>query len=292
PRQARRGKPSRSGGDRAPRPPARTRRDELSRESSDDGERALRPWPVFAGEWFDAAAKETAENDGDDEHIVELSGDRDEVRNEVERQSEICDEPDEERLLAARHARVLHQPAAKHDASGAETRELPRRLATPGDHERERQAAVEEDECADADQAPRPQVHRPKRSPQGRAALSGPAELPRAESVVVPMAIGAGTGTLGWTMGEEALQVKIAGAGVAALEAALALQALSEGRVSVDLIAPETEFTYRPLAVAEPFSVAEVKRFRLDRLVRAAGAGLRAGSVVAVDADRKTLRLA
>jgi sulfide:quinone oxidoreductase len=106
------------------------------------------------------------------------------------------------------------------------------------------------------------------------------------------MAVAAGTATLGWTMGEEALQVKIAGAGVAALEAALALQALSEGRVSVDLIAPEAEFTYRPLAVAEPFSVAEVKRFPLDRLVRAAGASLRAGSVVAVDADRKTLRLA
>ena len=51
--------------------------------------------------------------------------------------------------------------------------------------------------------------------------------------------------------------VVVAGAGVAGLETALALQALAEGLVSVELEAPETEFTYRPLAVAEPFRVGE-----------------------------------
>jgi sulfide:quinone oxidoreductase len=85
--------------------------------------------------------------------------------------------------------------------------------------------------------------------------------------------------------------VQIAGAGVAALEAALALQALAESRVSVELVAPETEFTYRPLAVAEPFAVAEAKKFPLDTLVKAAGATLRAGSVAAVDAERKLIEL-
>lgn len=93
-------------------------------------------------------------------------------------------------------------------------------------------------------------------------------------------------------MSAKPVHVQIAGAGVAALEAALALQALGEGRVSVELLAPETEFTYRPLAVAEPFAVGEVKRFPLNRLVKAAAASLRAGSLVAVDADRKTLTLA
>ena len=81
-------------------------------------------------------------------------------------------------------------------------------------------------------------------------------------------------------------QVLIAGAGVAALEAALALQALTEDEVSVELVAPEAEFTYRPLAVTEPFRVGEVKRFPLRRLAEAAGARLRAGSVAAVDPER------
>src|SRR5512132_2859333 len=86
-------------------------------------------------------------------------------------------------------------------------------------------------------------------------------------------------------------QVLIAGAGVAALEAALALQALTEEEVSAELVAPEAEFTYRPLAVTEPFRVGEVKRFPLRRLAEAAGARLRTGSVAAVDPERKVVTL-
>jgi sulfide:quinone oxidoreductase len=88
------------------------------------------------------------------------------------------------------------------------------------------------------------------------------------------------------------MRVVVAGAGVAGLETALALQALATGLVSVELVAPEADFTYRPLAVAEPFRVGEMRRFPLDRLVRAAGAKLLGGAVAAVDADRKTLMLA
>jgi sulfide:quinone oxidoreductase len=85
--------------------------------------------------------------------------------------------------------------------------------------------------------------------------------------------------------------VVVAGAGVAGLETALALQALGEGLVSVELVAPETEFTYRPLSVAEPFRVGEMRRFPLERLVRAAGAALRRGAMVSVDAEGKTVTL-
>ena len=49
-------------------------------------------------------------------------------------------------------------------------------------------------------------------------------------------------------------RVLVAGGGVAALEAALAMRALAEDRVSVELLAPEPQFWYRPLAVAEPFA--------------------------------------
>jgi sulfide:quinone oxidoreductase len=75
------------------------------------------------------------------------------------------------------------------------------------------------------------------------------------------------------------------------LELALALRALAEDVVSVELIAPETQFTYRPLAVAEPFGSGEVRRFPLAPLVAAAGAELRAGAVARVDPENKTVTL-
>jgi sulfide:quinone oxidoreductase len=87
------------------------------------------------------------------------------------------------------------------------------------------------------------------------------------------------------------LNVVIAGAGVAALEAALALQALASDQVSVELVAPEQEFTYRPLAVAEPFRADQVRRFPLEPLVEAAKASLRAGTIAGVEADDKQIRL-
>lgn len=97
-----------------------------------------------------------------------------------------------------------------------------------------------------------------------------------------------GHGTL-LTMPESPLRVLIAGAGVAALEAALALRELVGHRVSVELVAPEDEFVYRPLAVAAPFRMGEARRFPLRRLVEAAGATLTQGAVRGVDAERKLL---
>jgi sulfide:quinone oxidoreductase len=88
---------------------------------------------------------------------------------------------------------------------------------------------------------------------------------------------------------EAPLHVVVAGGGVAALELALALRAQAEERVSVEIVAPETEFTYRPLAVVEPFRAGEVASFPLPALVRATGAELRAGTVASVDAESKTL---
>jgi len=90
--------------------------------------------------------------------------------------------------------------------------------------------------------------------------------------------------------GHSPRRVLIAGGGVAGLEATLALRALAEDRVSVDVVAPEADFTYRPLAVAEPFRVAEMRSFPLKKLVREAGAELRQGSVAEVDAARKVSR--
>jgi len=87
-------------------------------------------------------------------------------------------------------------------------------------------------------------------------------------------------------------QVLIAGAGVAALETALALRALAGELVSVELVAPEREFAYRPLSVAEPYRYGEMRRFPLDRLVAAAGATPHLGSLAGLDAREKRVTLA
>ena len=86
-------------------------------------------------------------------------------------------------------------------------------------------------------------------------------------------------------------RVLVAGAGVAGLEAALALRALAGDRVSVEVISPEPLFAYRPAAVAEPFGKGEVRRFPLDRLVAAAGAQFRHDLLVEVEDEQKSVRL-
>src|SRR5204863_991199 len=87
------------------------------------------------------------------------------------------------------------------------------------------------------------------------------------------------------------LRVLIAGGGVAALEATLALRTLAIDAVSIELVAPEADFTYRPLAVAEPFQVGEMRRFPLRQLVEAAGASHRRGAIAGGDTDRRIATL-
>lgn len=82
-------------------------------------------------------------------------------------------------------------------------------------------------------------------------------------------------------------QILIAGGGVAALEAMLALRALADTRLSVGILAPEPHFWYRPLAVAEPFGLAEVRHFELSALANEAGAGFMVGELLSVDTARR-----
>ena len=86
------------------------------------------------------------------------------------------------------------------------------------------------------------------------------------------------------------MRVLIAGGGVAALETALALRALAEERVQIELLAPEREFSYRPLAVAAPFGRGEVHRFSLREFADECGAVLRHGRLAAVDSERRIVR--
>lgn len=87
------------------------------------------------------------------------------------------------------------------------------------------------------------------------------------------------------------LRVLIAGGGVAGLEAMLALRALAEERVALELLAPDDRFEYRPLAVAEPFGAGQVQRFELAPIAAAAGARLHQGALASVDPDRHAVRV-
>jgi sulfide:quinone oxidoreductase len=85
-------------------------------------------------------------------------------------------------------------------------------------------------------------------------------------------------------------RVLIAGGGVAALEAALALQRLGEDRVSVTLIAPEPRFWYRPLAVVESFGVGRLHGIDLAQLADECGALFVVDGLASVDAAARLAR--
>jgi sulfide:quinone oxidoreductase len=70
------------------------------------------------------------------------------------------------------------------------------------------------------------------------------------------------------------LRVIIVGGGVAALEAALALADLAPEQTDVTVIAPNTEFVYRPMIVREPFAYGRAHRYPLAPIVHDAGAEL------------------
>jgi NADH dehydrogenase FAD-containing subunit len=69
-------------------------------------------------------------------------------------------------------------------------------------------------------------------------------------------------------------KVVIAGGGVAALEAAMALREFAGPRVSVQLVAPNAEFSYRPMSVREPFAYAPADKYPLAEIAAEIGAEL------------------
>jgi sulfide:quinone oxidoreductase len=90
--------------------------------------------------------------------------------------------------------------------------------------------------------------------------------------------------------GKDRTNVLIAGGGVAALEAMVALKTLAGEHVDVGLLAPDHDFFYRPLSVAEPFGAGEVHRFDLPSLAQGCGAWHALGSLVAVNGEKRSVR--
>jgi sulfide:quinone oxidoreductase len=87
-------------------------------------------------------------------------------------------------------------------------------------------------------------------------------------------------------------RVVIAGAGIAGLEAALALQRFAPGRAAVELIDSRERFRFAAAATGRAFGLGSGIDVRLSSLAARAGAGLRPGRLVAVDPLRHVAMLA
>lgn len=70
------------------------------------------------------------------------------------------------------------------------------------------------------------------------------------------------------------LRVVVAGGGVAALEASLALRDLGHGQIATTILAPDQDFVYRPMAIREPFAYTAAKRYPLQQIAQDIGASL------------------
>ena len=87
------------------------------------------------------------------------------------------------------------------------------------------------------------------------------------------------------------MDVLIVGGGVAGLEALLGLRAMAGDRVRLTLAAPDRDFSYRPLAVAEPFGLGHAYRVPLSQFADDAGAELVVDATVGVDDAAGSARL-
>ena len=87
------------------------------------------------------------------------------------------------------------------------------------------------------------------------------------------------------------LRIVVAGGGFAAAELTLALRALAEERVAIEIVTPSTELAFRPAATGTPFEVSRVDRYDLGALAREIDAGVRMDTVEAVAGRARRLRL-
>jgi sulfide:quinone oxidoreductase len=87
-------------------------------------------------------------------------------------------------------------------------------------------------------------------------------------------------------------RVVIAGGGVAAIEALLALRHLVGEQVSIQLLAPEQVFVHRPSSVAQPFGLGGPAPLDLTEIARDRGAHLWRARLEGVDPARRVALLA
>ena len=84
-------------------------------------------------------------------------------------------------------------------------------------------------------------------------------------------------------------RVVICGGGIAAVEGLLRLRRLAGDSVDIELIAPNEELVYRPMAVREPFAFGPPRRYPLRRIARDCEANWTRDSLAWVDQDAQVV---
>src|SRR4051794_40205343 len=84
-------------------------------------------------------------------------------------------------------------------------------------------------------------------------------------------------------------RIVIAGGGIAALEALVALREQASSGCRITLASPSTTFAYRPLAVQEPFGRGGGRRYSLPSIARDLGAAYVPDALSRVDGPERTV---
>src|SRR3954447_10571970 len=84
-------------------------------------------------------------------------------------------------------------------------------------------------------------------------------------------------------------RIVIAGGGIAALEALVALSRQAPAGCRITLASPSTTFAYRPLAVQEPFGRGGGRRYSLPSIARDLGAAYLPDALSRVDGPDRTV---
>lgn len=85
------------------------------------------------------------------------------------------------------------------------------------------------------------------------------------------------------------LHVVIAGGGIAAVEAALALRSLTGTTLELTMIAPDDRLHYRPLTVVEPFTARATRHYPLGEICRDLEVVLRRDTLAAVEGEGRVV---
>src|SRR4051794_21138285 len=104
----------------------------------------------------------------------------------------------------------------------------------------------------------------------------------------MPDGAGQGSGMLSSTS-RTAHRIMIAGGGIAALEALVALSRQAPAGCRITLASPATAFAYRPLAVQEPFGRGGGRRYALQAVARDLGAAYVRDALSRVDGPERTV---
>lgn len=93
-------------------------------------------------------------------------------------------------------------------------------------------------------------------------------------------------------MSRAPFRVLIAGGGIAALEAVLALRDLVGDRAEIALVAPEEAFALRPMAVAEPFGLAHAPRIPFEEIAEELDLRFRRDAIASFDLQARAAETA